>query len=61
MFRLLVVCQDYGMSVREAREMIGRRFGLDEQQVRGLEREGWLVERGLSYRQDLGPLPVLTS
>jgi hypothetical protein len=39
-FRLLVVCQDYGMSVAEAREMIGRRYGLDEGQVRGLEREG---------------------
>jgi hypothetical protein len=40
MFRLLVVCQDYGMSVPEAREMIGRRYGLDDGQVRGLEREG---------------------
>jgi hypothetical protein len=39
-FRLLVVGQDYGMSVAEARDMVRSRFDLDEEQVRHIEREG---------------------
>jgi hypothetical protein len=39
-FRLLVVGQDCGMSVVEAREMARSRFGLDDEQLRRIEQEG---------------------
>jgi hypothetical protein len=39
-FRLLVVGQDCGMSVPEAREMARSRFGLDDEQVCRIEQEG---------------------
>ena len=39
-FRLLVVAQDYRMSVSEAREMACDLFGLVETQVARIEQEG---------------------
>jgi hypothetical protein len=40
LFRLLVVAQDYAMSVAEAREMACDLFGLMETQVVQIEEEG---------------------
>ena len=40
LFQRLVVAQDYGMSVAEAREMLFHLYGVDETQVIGIEREG---------------------
>jgi hypothetical protein len=40
LFRLLVVAQDYAMSVAEAREMVCSLFGLEENQIIGIEEEG---------------------
>ena len=40
LFRLLVVAQDYAMSVAEAREMACDLFGLVETQVVRIEEEG---------------------
>jgi hypothetical protein len=40
LFRLLVVAQDYAMTVPEARKMLCDLFGLMEAQVLRIEREG---------------------
>jgi hypothetical protein len=40
LFRLLVVAQDYAMSVAEAREMVCTLFGLEESQIVQIEEEG---------------------
>jgi hypothetical protein len=40
LFHLLVVAQDYAMSVTEAREMACDLFGLEETQVVQIEQEG---------------------
>jgi hypothetical protein len=40
LFNLLVVAQDYAMSVAEARQMACNLFGLAESQVVRIEREG---------------------
>ena len=40
LFRLLVVAQDFAMSVAEAREMVCSLFGLEENQIIGIEEEG---------------------
>jgi hypothetical protein len=40
LFRLLVVAQDHQMSVPESRRMVGERFGVAEDEVRRIEREG---------------------
>jgi hypothetical protein len=40
LFRLLVVAQDYGMGVPEARKMLCDLFGIMETQVLRIEREG---------------------
>jgi hypothetical protein len=40
LIHLLVIGQDYGMSLAEAREMARARFGLSDEQFRGIEREG---------------------
>ena len=40
LFRILVVAQDYAMSVAEAREMACDLFGLAETQVVRIEEEG---------------------
>jgi hypothetical protein len=39
-FRLLVVAQDYAMTVPESIELVCQRFGLSESQVRCIEQEG---------------------
>ena len=39
-FQLLVVAQDYDMSVPESRQLVCQRFGLTENQVRLIEQEG---------------------
>jgi hypothetical protein len=39
-FHRLVVAQDYGMSIEEAREMLFHLYGLDATQVVRIEREG---------------------
>jgi hypothetical protein len=39
-FRALVASQDAGDTVRSSRELVARRFGLREEQVRSIEREG---------------------
>jgi hypothetical protein len=39
-FRLLVVAQDYAMSVPESRQLVCDRFGISESQVRRIEQEG---------------------
>jgi hypothetical protein len=39
-FRLLVVAQDYDMSVPESRQLVCQRFGLTESQIRRIEQEG---------------------
>jgi hypothetical protein len=39
-FLALVEAQDRNMSVRQSRNATTERFGLDEQQVRRIEREG---------------------
>jgi hypothetical protein len=43
-FHLLVAAQDMEMSVAESRLMIAEKFGLNEDRVRRIEREG--IERG---------------
>ena len=40
LFHRLVVAQDYGMSVTEAREMLFHLYGADETQVVRIEQEG---------------------
>ena len=40
LFRLLVVAQDYHMSVPESRAMLSERFGVAADEVRRIEREG---------------------
>jgi hypothetical protein len=45
LFRLLVVAQDYSMSVAEAREMACDLFGLVETQVIRIEQEGLESDR----------------
>jgi hypothetical protein len=40
LFRLLVIAQDYAMSVTEAREMACDLFGLEETHVVRIEQEG---------------------
>jgi hypothetical protein len=40
LFHRLVLAQDYGMSVAEAREMLFHLYGVDETQVVRIEREG---------------------
>jgi hypothetical protein len=44
MFHLLVTAQDMEMSVAESRRMITDKFGVSEDQVRRIEREG--MQRG---------------
>jgi hypothetical protein len=44
MFHLLVTAQDIEMSVAESRRMITDKFGVSEDQVRRIEREG--MQRG---------------
>jgi len=39
-FRLLVLAQDYAMSVPESRQLVCHRFGLTENQVPAIELEG---------------------
>jgi hypothetical protein len=39
-FHLLVLGQDMGMTVEASRRMVAEKFGLDEDQVRQIEREG---------------------
>jgi hypothetical protein len=39
-FRALVVAQDAGMAVAQSRKAVAERFGLREEQVRRIEREG---------------------
>ena len=39
-FRVLVMAQDYGMSVAESRQMVRDHFGLTESQVILIEQEG---------------------
>jgi hypothetical protein len=43
-FQLLVVAQDVEMSVPESRQIIFDKFGVTEEQVRRVEREG--IQRG---------------
>jgi hypothetical protein len=45
LFRLLVVAQDYSMSVSEAHEMACSLFGLVETQVVRIEQEGLETDR----------------
>jgi len=40
LFRVLVVAQDHEMSVPESRHMVCARFGVTEDEVRRIEREG---------------------
>jgi len=44
MFHLLVTAQDMEMSVAESRRMITDKFGVSEDQIRRIEREG--MQRG---------------
>jgi hypothetical protein len=39
-FRALVDAQDQGVSVAESRQVVARRFGITERQLREIEREG---------------------
>jgi hypothetical protein len=39
-FRLLVLAQDMQMSVEESRMMVSEQYGLDEDRIRLIEREG---------------------
>jgi hypothetical protein len=39
-FLALVIAQDEGNTVRSSRELVARRFGLGEEHVRAIEREG---------------------
>jgi hypothetical protein len=39
-FRALVEAQDRGLTVEQSRRMVARRFGLSDQRVREIEREG---------------------
>ena len=39
-FRALVEAQDRGLTVERSRRMVAKRFGLSEQRVREIEREG---------------------
>jgi hypothetical protein len=39
-FQALVEAQDRDMTVAQSREAVARRFGVSEQQVRRIEREG---------------------
>jgi hypothetical protein len=39
-FLALVEAQDSGMTVLQSREVVAKRFGLTERQVRHIEREG---------------------
>jgi hypothetical protein len=39
-FLALVSAQDEGNTVKTSRELVGRRFGLREEHVRAIEREG---------------------
>jgi len=39
-FQALVEAQDRDMTVTQSREAVARRFGVSEQQVRRIEREG---------------------
>ncbi len=39
-FRALVEAQDGGASVAESRKLVAERFGVDEKEVRRIEREG---------------------
>jgi hypothetical protein len=39
-FRLLVVAQDMEMSVAESHRMVAEHYGLNEHQIRQIEREG---------------------
>jgi len=40
MFQALVEAQDLGMTVAQSRQAVAERFGVSEQQVRQVEREG---------------------
>jgi len=44
MFHLLVTAQDLEMTVAESRQMITDKFGVSEDRVRWIEREG--IQRG---------------
>ena len=39
-FLALVTAQDEGNTVKTSRELVARRFGLEEEHVRAIEREG---------------------
>jgi hypothetical protein len=39
-FKILIVGQDYGMSVEASRKMVAEKFGLDAGQVLQIEQEG---------------------
>jgi hypothetical protein len=44
LFLALVDAQDHEMSVAESRKLMAQRFGVDESQVRQIEREGMELE-----------------
>jgi hypothetical protein len=39
-FRALVIAQDHAVGVARSRKLVAERFGVSEQQVRDIEREG---------------------